>query len=93
MSDAGEAFGDASGDANAAALDRVADLIAELQPGGMVQRFVLLVETIDAEDRWFSAFTAPGQKRWDSLGLLEYGLVCERNVVLKAERGGEDGEE
>lgn len=91
MSDAGEAFGDASGDANEIALGRVADLIAELQPGSMVQRFVLVVETIDAEDRWFSAFTAPGQKRWDSLGLLDYALVCERNVVLEVERD-EDGD-
>ena len=70
---------------NEKALVAVADFIQSVQPEGMVQRFVLLVETIDQDDRWFSAFTAPGQKRWDSMGLMEYGLTFERNVALETE--------
>ena len=60
------------------ALQRVAELVQEVQPGSMVQRFVLMVETIDNEDRWISAFTAPDQKAWDTLGLLQYGLSYEQ---------------
>lgn len=68
-----------------AALDAVARLVAEVQPGSMVQRFVLLVEVIDEDDRWLSAFVAPGQKAWDTMGLLEYGLTYERNSLEVAD--------
>jgi hypothetical protein len=36
-----------------------------------------------------SAFTAPGQKRWDTLGLLAYGTVLESNVLLEPEDNGD----
>lgn len=69
-------------DCDDAALTHVANLIAEVQPGSMVQRFVLLAEVIDEDGgRWFSSFTAPDQKRWDSMGLLDYGLTFERNFT------------
>lgn len=80
-----ESFGGSETDANEDALGFVADLIQKVQPGAMVQKFVLLVETIDDEDRWISAFTAPGQKRWDSMGMLDYGLNLEGNTVLTNE--------
>lgn len=68
-------------DANEAALHAVAELMTALHPGSMVQRFVLMVETIDAENRWMSAFTAPDQRAWDSMGLLQYGLHVEAAAV------------
>ena len=71
--------------ADEAALDVVATLIRDRQPGSMVQRFVLLVETIDDEDRWISAFCAPGQKPWDTLGLLQYGLAYETSAFVAVE--------
>lgn len=76
-----ESFGASDLPCNEAALEHVADLIQQVQPGSMVQRFVLLVETVAEDDRYISGFTAPGQKQWDSLGLLEYGLALERNSV------------
>lgn len=85
-----ESFGGSNTDANEQALDAVARLINEVQPGAMVQKFVLLVETINDEDRWLSAFTAPGQKRWDSMGMLEYGLTLERNTKLDVEPYDDD---
>lgn len=81
----GESFGESSLEVNEQALAAVAGFLQSVQPGGMVQKFVLVVETIDGEDRWMSAFTAPGQKRWDSLGLLSYANVLESNVVLGPE--------
>ena len=87
-----ESFGGSSGETNEKALNAVADFIQQVQPGGMVQKFVLLVETIDNEDRWLSAFTAPGQKRWDSMGMLQYGMTLEQNTVLEAEPY-DDGDE
>jgi hypothetical protein len=63
----------------------VAALIAEVQPGSMVQKFVLLVEVIDEDDRWLSAFSAPGQKMWDSMGMLQYALNLENSVRLDTE--------
>lgn len=77
-----QSFGDSDVPINDWALSHVAALIAEVQPGSMVQKFVLLVEVIDEEDRWLSAFTAPGQKAWDSMGLLQYGLNLENSVRL-----------
>lgn len=61
-----------------AALNKVAELIAELQPGSMVQSFCLVVEVIDEEDRWISMFSAPRQKAWQSIGLLEYARDMDR---------------
>ena len=78
------------GDANDLALDAVSELIQQLQPGSMVQRFVLVVETIDDEDRWLSAFTAPGQKRWDTMGLLQYGLAAETNFVVSSDEDDDE---
>lgn len=62
------------------AMQHVAALIAEVQPESMVNRFVLLVETSDGEDRWMSSFTAPDQKAWDSLGLLDFAITLERSA-------------
>ena len=84
-----ESFGGSGSDSNEDALGFVGQLIQKVQPGSMVQKFVLLVETIDNEDRWISAFTAPGQKRWDSMGMLDYGLNLERNTVLTDDTDGE----
>jgi hypothetical protein len=89
----GDAFDNNGEVANAAALQAVASLINEIQAGGMVQKFVLLVETIDEEDRWMSAFVAPGQKRWDTLGLLDYGLTLERQVLIRLDDDDDDPED
>ena len=86
----GDAFDNNGEIANAAAIEAVANLIREVQPGGMVQKFVLLVETIDEDDRWISAFVAPNQKRWDTLGLLDYGLTIERQVLIRLEDEDDD---
>ena len=86
----GDAFDNNGEVANAAALEAVARLINEVQEGSMVQKFVLLVETIDEEDRWLSAFVAPGQKRWDTLGMLDYGLASERHVLVVHDDDDED---
>ena len=75
---------------NEKALAAIADFIQQVQPGSITQKFVLLVETIDEDDRWLSAFVAPGQKRWDSMGLLDYGLTMERNTRLDLDVDGDD---
>lgn len=85
-----ESFGGSSNDVNEAALTAVADFIQQVQPGSMVQKFILLVETIDNEDRWISAFTAPGQKRWDSMGMLTYAITLEQNTVLADDNDQDD---
>lgn len=77
-------------DVNEKALAAIADFIQQVQPGAMTQKFVLLVETIDEDDRWLSAFVAPGQKRWDSMGLLDYGLTMERNTSLVSEEDDDE---
>ena len=81
-----------NGTADEEALAAVAELIRTVQPGSMVQRFVLLVEVIDEDDRWLSAFTVPGQKAWDTMGLLEYGLTYERNALQVADDDEDDDE-
>lgn len=77
-----ESFGGSSGDLEETALRHIGELIREVQPNSMVQRFVLVVETIDEDDRWLSAFTSPGLKRWDSIGMLDYAASLERNNLI-----------
>jgi hypothetical protein len=80
-----ESFSGKPTPANEQALEVVATLINEIQPGAMVQKFVLLVETIDGEDRWLSTFAAPGQKAWDTMGMLQYALTFEANFQAHSE--------
>lgn len=62
-----------------ASADAVADLIAKVDPGAMATKFVLLAEVIDAEgDRCLWVCAREGQKPWDSLGLLQYGIALEQ---------------
>jgi hypothetical protein len=77
--------------ANEAALQKVAELISEVQDGGgFVQKFVLMVETVDGDDRWLSSFCAPGQKAWDTMGLLQYGLSFESNFQATSDSLDDD---
>ncbi len=63
-----------------AMLDAIAGVIRQAQgEHAMVQSFALVVETIDIDDRYLSTFCAPGQKAWDSMGLLQYALTAEQN--------------
>lgn len=80
-----ESFGGSSGDLAEKALIAIADFMQSVQPGTMVQKFVLLVESLDNEDRWLSAFTAPGQKSWDTLGLLAYATALDTSVVMESD--------
>lgn len=82
-------LGNDNSDLDERALDAVSTLIHSIEgcESDMVQRFVLLVETVDENDRWTSAFTAPGQKAWDTLGLLEYGRMLEKSAHVA---GSED---
>lgn len=87
-----ESFGESSVELMEKALDAVSSFVHSLPTchGDMVQRFVLLVETIDEDDRWLSAFTAPGQKAWDTLGLLEFGRMMEHSYHQAAASDGDD---
>lgn len=85
-----ESFGASSGPANDAALNHVADLLRELVPGAFTQRFVLIVEAVDEDDRFLCAFTAPGQKAWDTLGMLAWGKILESNVSVSRDDDEDD---
>lgn len=88
-----ESFGNSSGPADESAMTAISDFIQKVQPGSFVQKFVLIVETIDEDDRWLSAFTAPDQRAWDSLGLLEYGITMERNALGYGPSKSEDDDD
>lgn len=69
-----------SGGWDEAMLDAVAEVVRQAQGDhAMVQSFALVVETIDLDDRYISTFCAPGQKAWESMGLLQYALTAEQN--------------
>lgn len=59
------------------------EAIQSALPGEMATRWVVVVETVDVETGERALWTqAPeGQKRWDTLGLVEY---C-KNVELAAQ--------
>lgn len=86
-----ESFAGANQHTNEVALEHVCRLIADLQPGSIVETFVLVTVTGDADDRWLSAFVAPGQKRWETLGLLAHATMLDTNVIYDATGGGEEG--
>lgn len=74
-----ESFGNSSTENNEIALQMVADFLAKIKPGHMTQKFVLLIETIDEDDRNLLGYTAPGQKVWDTLGMLEFVSAFEKS--------------
>ena len=66
-----------------AALDAVSSLIADVEPGAMVQRFVLLVEIIgDDGERAMWTLVPPDAKAWDSLGLIEHARQIEQAAAV-----------
>lgn len=74
------------GDWDEQMLDAISDVIRNAQgEHAMVQSFALVVETIDLEDRFLSTFCAPGQKAWESMGLLQYALSAEQNFRVTHE--------
>lgn len=65
------------------ALDAVASLIATVDPGAMVQRFLLLAEVVDADgERVMWAFEPPDAKPWDALGLIEWARQIEQAAAV-----------
>lgn len=72
------------------AMAHVSQLITEVQGSdAMVTRFVLIVESIDADDRYISTFTSPGLKEWDSIGLLQWALDNEGCTVIYTDESDE----
>ena len=90
-----ESMGGSSSPVMEQALDAISEFIRSIPNcnGDMVQRFVLVVETIDEDDRWLSCFTAPGQKAWDTLGLVEFARDMERSYNQVAPPEGHDDDE
>lgn len=65
-------------------LNAVGTLIMSIDPGAMVQRFVLLAEVVDADgERALWTLTAPDAKPWDTLGLMVYGQQLEQAETLR----------
>lgn len=89
-----ESFGGGDRRTNEVALEHVTRLIVELQPGSIVESFVVVVATADVDDRWMSVFVSPGQKRWETLGLLAHATLLDSNVVFDglADDQGGDGD-
>lgn len=59
-------------DARTAAVDAVAQFVQQVEPGAMPGKFILVVETFGPDGEpglWKLA--PPGQKRWDTLGLVD----------------------
>lgn len=66
--------------------DALADMIAKLDPGAMLTRYIVLAEVVDAEGRralWSGS--APDQKTWDTMGLLDYARAVEYAATAKDE--------
>lgn len=70
------------------AIDRaISAVLAE--HGQMVNRWLAMVEVVDTEgDRGMWTFTADGMKRWDALGMLQYGLIAEQTRDIEEGSGG-----
>lgn len=69
-------------EADVPAMRHVSELITTVQgDDAMVLRFVLVVETLEEDDRCISTFTSPGLKEWDSIGLLQWVLDNEGSMV------------
>jgi NADPH-dependent ferric siderophore reductase len=87
----GQSFGDSDDSpADEAAMHAIAALMEEIQPDSIVTKFVLLVETIEEEDRYFSAMVSPQMKRWDTMGMLQYAQCIEDSLFEMTEPPGDD---
>ncbi len=73
-----------------AAHEAVAVMVASLDEGAMVTRFVVLAEVIGSDDRAVWMATADGQTTWDSLGLLGYATAIEHANVAAGEAEDEE---
>jgi hypothetical protein len=74
-----------------AAQEAVAALIREINPGAMATRFVLLVEVIDADgERALWTLAPPEQRRWDTLGLVDFARALEYSRTAWDEREARD---
>lgn len=72
--------------AQASASDAVADLVAKVDPGGMVLGFVAVVAVMDAEGQNALWTLAPqGQKAWTTLGYLDYCRAVEYGQEARSE--------
>lgn len=57
------------------ALNAVADLIHEVEPGSMVTRFVLIAEVVDpANERACWLLVPPDSRPWDVAGLCHFAI-------------------
>lgn len=58
--------------------DALSDLIQQIDPNAMLTRWVVLAEIVDAEgERGLWTLSAPDQRAWDTLGLLDYARALE----------------
>lgn len=56
--------------------------------GQMVNRWLAMVEVVGTDgSRGMWTFTADGMKRWDALGMLQYGLVAEQTRDIEEGSG------
>ena len=61
----------------------IAEVIQRHEDGGLVTRWVALVETIDTDGKaglW--TMTSDGLKAWDTVGILGHGLDLQRAQTI-----------
>lgn len=79
--------GDLDGEAVERAIDEAISAAIGAR-GQMVNRWLALVEVVDQSgDRGMWTFTANGMKRWDALGMLQYGIIAEQTLDIEEGSG------
>ena len=74
--------------------DLIAKFIDGMDPGAMVNKFIIVAEGIDNDgDRASYTATQGGATSWDVMGLLLYGLVREIAALVKTAMENEEDEE
>jgi hypothetical protein len=75
-------------DANEAAVEAVAGLVQEIDPGAFPQAFILAVNVLDRDGkRGMWTLCPPDQKVWESLGLAEMVRLLEYAKEARDEDG------
>jgi hypothetical protein len=68
------------------AAGKVQELMTEASPGCMVTQFLVLAVTMDQDgEKGMWALTPPDQRKWESLGLMEYHKQLSLASEVEAE--------
>lgn len=78
----------AKGDINNRMMDYLSEFVtSELGPDVVLNKFVVILETVQPEDRYIAGYAAPGMKTWETTGMLDWASHFESSSYIVTDGG------